>query len=99
MDILEKLPQKKKNCMPILNKSIMSTMDIIKLNKLIFGINRESEKENQKHRSYVETDILHILDYQTKHKLTNTSLAQVFKLSRNTVAKWKRIYIHQAKKS
>jgi hypothetical protein len=34
-----------------------------------------------------------MLDYQKKNKLTNSQLAKHFKLSRNTVTKWKRLFV------
>lgn len=93
-DILKKkFPHKRKNCSSILKKKIISGIDIIELNKKIFGVTKETESFNQKYRSYNKKDILLILDYQKQHKLTNSQLANHFKLSRNTVAKWKKIFI------
>ena len=46
-----------------------------------------------KHRSYCKTTILKILDYQISHALNNTQLAQHFDVSRNTIAKWRRLFI------
>jgi len=78
----------------ILNKEQLSFFDISKLNRLIFlDKNRSNSKVNQKFKSYQEKDILFILDYQKINKLNNTQLAIHFKLSRNTVAKWKKNYI------
>ena len=69
-------------------------MTVLKALKKIFGIgNRETQAENQKHRSYSKSDILKILDYQKKNNLNNSQLANHFSLSRNTVAKWKRMFI------
>jgi hypothetical protein len=86
-----KCPGKKDQCNPILNKEVISILDVIKLNLIIFGLNdKETQIFNQKHRSYDESTILEILDYQFKNKLNNTQLANHFKLSRNTVAKWKK---------
>ncbi len=93
-DILEnKFPQKKEECRNLLEKRNLSSMDVIELNKKIFGIsNKKIESENQKHRSYDKSDILKILDYQKKNRLNNSQLARHFKLSRNTVAKWKLVF-------
>jgi len=66
-------------------------MDIIKLNEIIFGIKKENELCNPKHHSYSKNDIIQILEYQKKNKLNNSQLANHFKLSRNTITKWKRI--------
>ncbi|HUH25918.1 MAG TPA: helix-turn-helix domain-containing protein [Flavobacterium sp.] len=47
---------------------------------------------NQKYRSYDKATIIEILNYQKKNGLNNTQLANHFKLSRNTVAKWERLF-------
>ena len=93
-DILDKkYPEKRAICQTILNKSSLSVLDVITLNKKIFSINKNNETENQKHRSYTKSDILQMLDYQKKHKLNNSQLARHFKLSRNTVSKWKKTFL------
>ncbi|WP_353145351.1 helix-turn-helix domain-containing protein [Chryseobacterium sp.] len=90
--INKKFPEKKKECLPILKKQKLSVVDIIKLNEKIFESHTKTIGPNQKFRSYGKSDILQILDYQKKHKLNNIQLAKYFKLSRNTVAKWKKIF-------
>lgn len=89
----KKYPQKKSECNAILSKESFSALDIIAINKIIFGTDKESNSFNQKHRSYSKIDIIQILDYQQKHKLNNSQLANHFSLSRNTVAKWKKIFV------
>ncbi|WP_370896087.1 helix-turn-helix domain-containing protein [Chryseobacterium gossypii] len=89
-----KFPHKKEECKVLLNKKTLSTLDIIELNKKIFG---ESDDEqttiyNRKHRSYDKKTILHILDYQKKHRYNNQQVAKQFKISRNTVRRWKKIF-------
>ena len=94
-DILsQKYPEKTRNCLGILNKPHLTAIDILKLNQMIFEgtTNKLPEESNQKYRSYSKTDILQILDYQQKHKFNNSQLARHFKLSRNTVAKWKKMF-------
>jgi len=84
-------PNKKQECNNILSKEEISMLDVIKLNNIIFGIQDKKTVEfNQKHRSYDKNTILEILEYQEKNELNNTELANHFKLSRNTVAKWKK---------
>nr|WP_304343958.1 helix-turn-helix domain-containing protein [Chryseobacterium koreense] len=93
-DIIDKKhPMKKAECQSILKKKIISAMDIIELNEKIFGLNKETEQFNQRHRSYNKSDILNILDYQKKYKLNNSQLAIHFSLSRNTVSKWKKMFL------
>jgi len=94
-DLIErKFPEKLEECRVILAKDELSVLDIISLNKKLFGTkNRESEECNQKLRSYDESTILKILAYQRKNKLNNSQLAIHFKMSRNTVTKWKKLYL------
>ncbi|MGC4128511.1 MAG: helix-turn-helix domain-containing protein [Bergeyella sp.] len=93
-DILHrKYPEKKKECLPLIReKKTLSVLDIIELNRKIFGTSHETFEANQKHRSYSKADIMQILDYQKKNNLNNIQLARHFKLSRNTVTKWKKIF-------
>ena len=89
--INEKFPHLKKELLPLLDKRSFSVLDVLEINKKIFGIpNLETAYFNQRHRSYRRSDILEILTYQEVNKLNNTQLANHFKLSRNTVAKWKK---------
>lgn len=91
MDILiSKYPHKYDLCEYLLSKNELLALDILKLNTIIFG---PSEKCSGQYRSYKKTDILRILDYQKKNNLNNTQLALHFKLSRNTVSKWKKIFL------
>lgn len=94
-DILnKKFPHKKEECKSLLNKKQLSVLDIIELNQKIFETSDEKTlQNNQRHRSYNRKDIIQILDYQKKHHLNNTQLAAHFKLSRNTVAKWKKMFL------
>ena len=89
-DILEKTyPEKKGLCETLLTKMQLSAIDIVEINQRIFG----TEINNSKHRSYSKSDILKILDYQKIQKLNNSQLAEHFGLSRNTVTKWKKIFL------
>lgn len=92
--INEKFPEKVKD-IKIQEKinNIRSSMDVLELNKLIFrDIEKKTECKSQKLRSYDKDSVLKILNYQKKHKLTNSNVANHFKMSRNTVAKWRRIF-------
>lgn len=94
-DILaKKFPSKEKECEKLLQKEHLSALDVIELNRKIFGIvNAEVEHFNHRHRSYKRSDILQVLDYQKKHQLNNSQLATHFKLSRNTITKWKKMFV------
>lgn len=92
MDI--KFPDQKIDCNNLLSKPELSALDILELNKKIFETSgRSSAIAIQKHRSYSKSTILEILNYQQKNRLNNSQLASHFKLSRNSIAKWKRNFL------
>lgn len=91
LDILtKKFPEKIKMCSQIIEKADLSASDVIILNEKIFGAN---SSQNQKLRSYSKSDIFKILDYQKKHHLNNSQLAKHFRISRNSITKWKRMFL------
>lgn len=94
-DILkEKFPEKLID-ITIQNKleRLHSAIDILKFNQLIFGEPEYAvEFNNQRLRSYDEESILEILRYQKKNGLSNFQLGCHFKISRNTIAKWKMVF-------
>lgn len=90
-DIIDKkFPEKKEWYSEIAKKDNLSMLEILRINDFIFNIRNEKIDYNQKLRSYDEHTILYILDFQKKNYLTNTQVANHFRLSRNTVAKWKK---------
>lgn len=92
--IKNKYPDKKRESNYILKITRWSALDIIKINNMIFGGQDYALKQNNnKHRSYSKSDILEILQYQKKHKLSNSKLASHFNLSRNSIAKWKKTFM------
>ena len=93
-DIIDhKFPHKKAECEKLMKKKILSAIDIMELNKRIFGTQDQNiKKMNQKLRSYNPSDILRILDYQKSHRMNNLEVAEHFGLSRNTMTKWRRIF-------
>lgn len=98
MDIItRKHPEKKTVCSTILMKNELSVLDVLELNRLIFDT--ENIGINQKYKSFDETAILQILDYQRKYNLNNSQLASHFRLSRNTVTKWKRMFFSKEEES
>ena len=93
-DILLKYPAKKEQCRTILSKTSFSVKDVITINNIIFPrADQKTQFANQRHRSYDKSSILEILEYQVKNNLNNSELARHFKLSRNTVAKWKKQFL------
>lgn len=93
-DILEmKFPAKKSSCKSLLEKEKLSVLDVIKLNAMIFKrSSREDLRYNQKLRSYTSDDIAVILEFQEKNNLNNSQVARHFKMSRNTIAKWRQMF-------
>jgi hypothetical protein len=90
-DFIEsKCPDKLKYVKRYLSKEIMSLSDVLKVNNIIFY---DRLSENQKFKSYDKQTIFEILYYQKWYKLNNSQLARHFKLSRNTITKWKRIFL------
>lgn len=92
--IFMQYPDKSELCSFILSKEKLNPLDIIRLNDLITGIScNEKSAENQKLKSYDEESIFKMLTFQKKHNLNNARLAEHFKVSRNSIAKWKKIFI------
>lgn len=86
-------PNRLKEFQFILKKEKVNSFDIIIMqNKMLPQISKEQLEVNQRFRSYDEKTIKKILQFQKDNLLTNTQLASHFKLSRNTVAKWKKIF-------
>ncbi|SFN40781.1 hypothetical protein SAMN05421594_2640 [Chryseobacterium oleae] len=93
-DLIErKQPKNSQKCLKILSKKTLSYLDIITINDLISENNtKEARIQNQRHRSYNQAAIFEILNYQKNNYLNNKELALHFNLSRNTVAKWKKMF-------
>lgn len=92
MDLISKEhPDKMQLFKELFVEEDISNLDIIKINSIIFNAQEKITKEfNIRHRSYDKSSIFQILEYQKKNKLNNTQLANHFKLSRNTITKWKK---------
>lgn len=93
-DIIEKkYPEKKEKCLYLLEKKKLTTREIILMNTLIFGMERSSDtlENNGRFRSYDQETVKYILKYQIRNNLNNTQTASYFKISRNTLAKWKKM--------
>lgn len=93
-DILsDKYPERIDEFKNIFEKATLSVLDIVELNQKIFGkVDRSTEVFNQRHRSYGTNDIFEILEYQKENNMNNLQLANHFKLSRNTITKWKKMF-------
>ncbi|AZA78122.1 helix-turn-helix domain-containing protein [Chryseobacterium sp. G0186] len=84
--ISKKKPEKLSTCQYFLEKERLSSLDVIILTRILFY----DSETNNKHKSYDDESIAQILEYQKKNKMTNKNTAEVFKVSRNTIAAWKK---------
>lgn len=93
--IRKKYPEKEEKCNFILKKTEeLTSIEIIKLNELIFETqDKETDVFNQKHKSYDQQTIMEILEFQKKNKYNNVQLSNHFRLSRNTITKWKKLFL------
>ncbi|MBO6212864.1 hypothetical protein SAMN05421738_112104 [Algoriella xinjiangensis] len=81
-------PDKQKQTEKLLKKE-MTALNVIKISEIL---NVNDTTENQKHKSYDLNSILEILNVQKLNNFTNIQVSEKFRISRNTVAKWKKIY-------
>ncbi|PQA92424.1 hypothetical protein B0A69_15425 [Chryseobacterium shigense] len=94
LDLIDrKFPHRRKELIPLLAKEIKNSLELINLNNLIFNYQKkEILAFNQRLRSYDEVSIKKIIDYQKMHQLNNQEIAHQFRISRNTIAKWKKLF-------
>lgn len=91
--IYKKYPEKINLFHLLFNKDFISSIEIVRLNKILFGyIDSEAKEYNKKLKSYDKRSILNILVFQKKNNLNNTQTAKHFTVSRNTIAKWRKIF-------
>lgn len=84
-DLIHRLKQEEKESISFKN---LMTMNLIIKN----DISQSNDKQIQRLKSYDKDYIQYILEYQNKYKLSNNQVSLEFKLSRNTISKWKKIY-------
>ncbi|UOU98322.1 hypothetical protein MUU74_17750 [Chryseobacterium daecheongense] len=86
-----RFPEKKVRCTHLFSKKVLTVIDIIELSQILSSESSEDAFEfNQRHRSYDESAISHILKYQREARLSNLQLAKHFGMSRNTISKWRK---------
>ncbi|NML68277.1 helix-turn-helix domain-containing protein [Chryseobacterium sp. RP-3-3] len=95
LDLIDKkFPEKKEELIPLLAEEIKNSLELIKFNNLIFTYQKKDILAfNQKLRSYDETSIKKIMEYQKTNQLNNQQMANQFRISRNTIAKWKKLFV------
>ncbi|WP_414846433.1 helix-turn-helix domain-containing protein, partial [Chryseobacterium sp. IT-36CA2] len=85
---------KKEKFKIIFSKKDFSLLDVMNCSKMLVG--KEDEDTfvfNQKLHSFDKESILKILDYQKEHNYSNSEVARYFKISRNTIASWKKRFV------
>lgn len=95
IDIIKiKFPEKQCLLKYLLENKELTTFDILEINRKLFSDSAiDSTSINPKFKSYHKTDILKILEYQKINKINNTELATQFNISRNTISKWRKLFI------
>lgn len=93
--ILHKFPDKMEKCKSYLTKKNLTELDILTLNDYLFPKTNAKISLNQKHKSYHISTILEILEFQRLNGLNNIRLAQHYNLSRNTVTRWKKLFLNK----
>jgi len=98
--IVKKFPDKLHGCTVLLSKENLTFFEILRINELLFGKkNKEQESQEQRYRAYDKQTILRIMRYQNQKKLNDKELAVHFKLSRNTIRRWKKVFADYMVKS
>lgn len=71
---------------------LKTTEDILNFNDLIFEQSKESIRNNQQLKTYDKKTILKLLQYQKKHDFSTSYMSRQYKISRTTIAKWRKIF-------
>lgn len=79
---------------------IKTFRDVLRINQELRKgkqLNQDDLKINQQLKSYDKNMILNILEEQKKFGLTNLDISKKYKMSRNTIAKWRRVFKDEIK--
>lgn len=92
--IRDKYPENEQICSHYLKKENWTALDVIRVNELLFPSEKRKKhiETRNRHRAYDVESIKKILCYQHMNKLNNNQLASHFVISRNTIAKWKKMF-------
>lgn len=72
-------------------QNLNTSDEVIKFNEKLFKQSKESLENNQKLRTYDRETMLKILMYQKQHGFSSNYISKKYKISRTTIAKWKKI--------
>ncbi|MBT2620601.1 helix-turn-helix domain-containing protein [Chryseobacterium sp. ISL-6] len=88
-----KYPDLIDRCKSFLEKESLLAYDVMQLSEIVTGkVDKETALFNGKHKSYDVWTISKILHFQKESHCTNVQLAIRFGTSRNTIAKWKKMF-------
>ncbi|MCU7617943.1 helix-turn-helix domain-containing protein [Chryseobacterium sp. PBS4-4] len=89
--IIDKFPDKlnTREIKNFLSKKEPTHLDIIQINDFIYN-SQSPIPSNQRLKCYDKKSILRILKYQKENELSNSFISLKYRLSRNTVAQWKK---------
>lgn len=73
-------------------KKLNTTEDVLKFNDKLFEQSRESQQNNQKLKTYDKKTMIKLLQYQKKHEFSTSYMSRKYKISRTTLAKWKKMF-------
>ncbi|WP_267404071.1 MULTISPECIES: helix-turn-helix domain-containing protein [unclassified Chryseobacterium] len=73
-------------------KKLNTTEDVLNFNEKIFTQSKESQRDNQKLKTYDKKTMLKLLEYQHKHGFSTSYMSKKYKISRTTIAKWKKTF-------
>lgn len=76
-----------------------TTEDVLKFNERLFKSSRESQKNNQKLKTYDKKTMLKLLQYQKKHGHSTSYMSKKYKISRTTLTKWKLMFENELEDS
>lgn len=91
--IHKKYPDKMDYCRCYLEKEEISCIDILSLNQIISKSGYDKYNQVNKYKSYDTETIINILEFQKKNQLNNSKLSLHFNISRNSITKWKKIFL------
>lgn len=81
----------------ILEQKNWDSLDVIEANDLLFtSQTKENIKFNKRHKAYDENSIKRLLEYQRQNELNNSEMTRLFGISRNTLARWHKIFAEKS---
>lgn len=72
--------------------NLNSSEDVLNFNEKLFEQSKEAQKNNQKLKTYDKKTMLKLLQYQKKHEFSTSYMSRKYKISRTTLAKWKKTF-------